>query len=210
MAGFSLSLPCSVTPSVAWSVTSVSFGVRYCDRWWWSAGCSGRALRAGAPVHDLGLVDDEAVVVGCREAGDLVDRAVDVGDGAARPAHDVVVVVPDPRLVACDRARGLDAAQQPRGGQGAQHVVDRLVRHLAEVAPHDLDDGVGARVRTLLHRGQDGHPGAGHPQRDGAQQLLDVSGWGHLSSLARFLERVKSRSLGGSDRPELGAELAAW
>src|SRR5215510_1064414 len=53
------------------------------------------AVGAQAPVDDLGLVDREAVVVGRGQAGRLADRAVDVGDGAARPADQVMVVVPD-------------------------------------------------------------------------------------------------------------------
>src|SRR3984893_16456649 len=50
------------------------------------------------PVDELGLVDREAVVVGRGQARGLADRAVDVSDDAARPAHDVVVIVPDASL----------------------------------------------------------------------------------------------------------------
>src|SRR5262245_25689596 len=64
-----------------------------------SGGVRGRAAGADAPVHDLGLVDREAVVVGRGQARGVADGAVDVGDDAAAPAHDVVVVVADPRLV---------------------------------------------------------------------------------------------------------------
>ena len=59
-----------------------------------------QAAGAAAPVDDLGLVDGEAVVVTRMQARTLADRAVDVGDGAALPADDVVVVVSDPQLVA--------------------------------------------------------------------------------------------------------------
>src|SRR5271169_2641740 len=55
----------------------------------------GGTTGAQAPVDDLGLVDREPVVVGSGKAGRLADRAVDVGDDAARAAHDVMVVVPD-------------------------------------------------------------------------------------------------------------------
>src|SRR5205814_10289122 len=53
----------------------------------------GGAVGAQAPVDDLGLVDREAVVVGRGQAGRLADRAVDVSDGTARPAHDVMMIV---------------------------------------------------------------------------------------------------------------------
>src|SRR4249920_2089537 len=50
---------------------------------------------AQAPVDDLGLVDHEAMVLGRGEAGRVADGAVDIGDDAARAAHEVVVVVAD-------------------------------------------------------------------------------------------------------------------
>src|SRR2546429_1174244 len=58
----------------------------------------GGAVGAQAPVDDLGLVDREAVVVGRGQAGWRADRAVDVRDDATRPAHDVVMIVPDASL----------------------------------------------------------------------------------------------------------------
>jgi hypothetical protein len=38
------------------------------------------------------------VVIGRGQAGRFADRAVDVSDGAARPAHDMVVVVSEASL----------------------------------------------------------------------------------------------------------------
>ena len=69
--------------------------------------------------------------------GVVADGAVDIGDGTARAAHDVVVVVADPRLVAGHGAGRLDAPHQARGGQRTQHVVDGLVGHLAEILAHE-------------------------------------------------------------------------
>ena len=54
----------------------------------------------------------DIVVVGRDEAGRVADGAVAVGDGAARAAHDVVVVVADARLVAGHGARRLDTADE--------------------------------------------------------------------------------------------------
>ena len=92
---------------------------------------SGRCSAGGAqaPVGDLGLVDHEALVVGGRQARHLADGAVDVDDGAARAADEVVVVVADARLVAGHGAGRLDPADQPGVGERAQRVVDGLVGH---------------------------------------------------------------------------------
>ena len=73
-----------------------------------------------------------------RQAGCVADGAVDVGDGAAGPADDVVVVVAHPRLVARHGAGRLDAPHQARVGQRAQDVVDRLVGHVAEILTNDV------------------------------------------------------------------------
>src|SRR5215469_8824471 len=109
--GFSLSL--------AWSDMSVLLLSRcfvLMASW-----CRG-ALGTSAPEDDLGLADLVARVVGGRQAGGVADRAVDVGDGTARPADDVVVVVSDPRLVARHGARRLDPPHQARVSQHPQHV----------------------------------------------------------------------------------------
>src|SRR5690606_33408882 len=74
------------------------------------SGSSSRAAGAGAPVDDLRLLDHEAVIDQSGETRGLSDGAVDVGDRAARAAHDVVVVVAHPRLIARHRPRGLDPA----------------------------------------------------------------------------------------------------
>jgi serine phosphatase RsbU (regulator of sigma subunit) len=142
---------------------------------------TGDALRAPAPVDDLGLVDDEPVVVGGVEAGRDADDALDVRDRAAVPAHQVVVVVTDPRLVASHRARRLDAPSQAGGRERTQHVVDRLVRHVADLLTGAADDRVGVGVRVVVQHLQHGHAGAGDPEAGVAQQLLGPTGHrGHL------------------------------
>src|ERR1700759_2677769 len=97
---------------------------------------SGRAVGAQAPVDDLGLVDREAVVVGRGQAGRLADRAVDVSDDAARPAHDVVMIVPDASLEPGRRAGRLDAADQSRRGERVQGVIHGLKGDMADALAH--------------------------------------------------------------------------
>jgi hypothetical protein len=48
-----------------------------------------------APIDDLGFVDRVAASSDAVRQGAEPDGAVDVGDRTARPADDVVVVVPD-------------------------------------------------------------------------------------------------------------------
>ena len=57
----------------------------------------GRAGREASSGDDLGLVDDEAAVVGGERTGRDTVGAVDVGDGAGGSADQVVAVVADPR-----------------------------------------------------------------------------------------------------------------
>ena len=83
-----------------------------------------------APVDDLRLVDGVAGVVAGDQAGGVAHRAVDVGDGAARAADRVVVVVADPALVPRHLAQWLDLADQPGVGEHLEHVVDGLVRRI--------------------------------------------------------------------------------
>ena len=117
-----------------------------------------------------------AVIVGGGQAGRVADGAVHVGDHAAGPADEVVVVVPDAGLVPCDRPGGLDAPDEAGTGQGAQHVVDRLVRHACEVLADELDDRLGVGVRLRVHRGQHREPGAGDPEVGSPQRVLEVFG----------------------------------
>ena len=78
-------------------------------------GCA-RTVGTQAPVDDFGLVENEAlehvVVVGRSQAWRIADRAIDVGDDAARSTHDVMVVVANPRLVAGNHAQRLDPANE--------------------------------------------------------------------------------------------------
>src|SRR5208283_2358461 len=98
--------------------------------------CSGTAdggtVGAQAPVDDLGLVDGEAVVVGRGQARRLADRAVDVSDGTARPAHDVVVVVPDTSLEPGRAVRRFEAAYESGRGERVQGLIHGLQGDVAD------------------------------------------------------------------------------
>src|SRR2546421_2176960 len=127
-------------------------------------GAQALAARAQSPEGDLGLVDlvpDRGVRVEARRAA---DRAVDVGDDAAGPAHHMVVVVPAARLVPRGRAGRLDPPGQPGPGQGAEHVVDGLGGDRVEAAPDPRGDVVDLEVAAPGEDLQDSQTRLGHPQ----------------------------------------------
>ncbi len=84
------------------------------------------ALGATPPVHDLGFVDFEAVIVIRCEAWHGADGAVDVDHGAALTTDQVVVVVADSGFVPGRRSSGLDPANQFLVDQHGHGVVHRL------------------------------------------------------------------------------------
>jgi len=104
---------------------------------------AGPATRAQAPIDDFGLVDGEAVVVACRQAGASTDRAVDVDDPVALSADQVMVVVVDAVLVTRRGSHRLNATQKPAFAQRVQRVVHRLARDRTNVLAHQIDDVVG-------------------------------------------------------------------
>ena len=139
----------------------------------------------------LGLVDPEAAGVERLEAGCLPGGAFDVGDGTAAAADHVMMVVAGLRLVECDRSGRLDLAQQAGVGERPQPVVDGLMRYLAEVLAHGLDDQVGIGMRVLVDRGQYGHPGPRHAQVGPAQLVLEFHGCRHEAKDTGFPESIQ-------------------
>src|SRR5690348_1091722 len=133
------------------------------------SGTSGGTVRAQAPVGDVGFVDREALVVGRGQAGCLTDRAVDVRDDAARPAHDVVVIIPDPPLEARRAAGRLDPADEPCLGERVQDVVDGLQGDVADTAAHPGGDRLDAEVVAVPDGLEQCDAGGCHPQAGPAQ-----------------------------------------
>ncbi len=68
--------------------------------------------------------------------------AVNIGDGTALAADDMVVVVTNAQLEQGGRAGRLDAPGQSDISQCAQHVVDRLGRHPSELSSYVGRDAV--------------------------------------------------------------------
>src|SRR6266480_5044116 len=127
------------------------------------------AVGAQAPVDDLGLVDREAVVVGRGQAGRLADRAVDVSDDAARPAHDVVMIVPDAPLEPGRGAGRLDAAHESRRGERVEGVIHSLEGDMADAIAHPGGDRLDAEVVTVPDDIEQCDASGRHPQAGTAQ-----------------------------------------
>ena len=144
-----------------------------------------------SPVGDLGLVDRELRVASRGQAGSVTDGTVDIGDDTARPAHEVVMVVPDPRLVAHHRACRLEATHQTRDREHPKYVVYRLVGHAREVTTDRPDQGDRVGVRISVHSTEHCQTRTGDPQGSTAQQQLELGLGDHTRSLTRYLEPVK-------------------
>ncbi|OEI68283.1 hypothetical protein Cus16_1953 [Curtobacterium sp. ER1/6] len=135
----------------------------------------GGAALADAPVGHLGSRHGEAVGLRGRQAGCVTDRAVDVLDRAAHRADDVMVVVAGASLVPRRAAGGLDAADEPDTGQGAEHPVHRLVARRGELGRDRAEDVVRGGVRHRGRCAQHREARCRDPQARGPQQIrVDV------------------------------------
>ena len=126
------------------------------------------------------------------QAGRLADDTVDVRDDPAEPADHVVVVVSDPRLVASDGARRLNAPNQTDSGQGGEHVIHRLPRDLGQGGTHSAEKCFRVRVRMSMHRLKHRQPRARHAKVSRTQLFRVIRCGGHGTNNAPFLESVKS------------------
>lgn len=104
------------------------------------------------------------MVIGGGQAGGLTDRAVDIADGAAFAADDVMVVVVDPGLVPGQVSGRLDAADQPRGRQRVEDVVDGLERYIGEFCARRGADRFRVGVRMGVDGLHHGDTGSGDSQ----------------------------------------------
>src|SRR5690606_1982242 len=125
-------------------------------------------------------------------------------------ADEVVMVVADAGLVAGDRAHGLDASQQSRGGERAQDVVDGLVGDRSDAFAHPPEDRVRVRVRMLVHHAQHGEPLRGDPEVGVAQHALEVGEAGHIQKLYTFKFRCASPTAELIEKSGAGTVASAW
>jgi hypothetical protein len=111
------------------------------------------------------------VVVGRRQARRFPDGAIDVGDGTAGSADDVVMVVPDAPLEPGRAAGRLDPAHQPGRGERVQRLVHGLQGDVADPLAHTGRERLDPEVVAVAHRLEQRHADGRHPQ-PGAAQLI--------------------------------------
>ena len=145
-----------------------------------------KAVGAGAPVDDLGLVDLEVGPGGRGETGCCSGGAIDVDGLAAATADRVVVVVADAGVVEDRRASGLDAATEPLLGHDPQGVIDRLFADCADLCAHVLGDLVGRAMRAADDGAQYGEALGGDLEPVAAEQGCWVGG--NAPSLGQSLD----------------------
>jgi hypothetical protein len=129
------------------------------------------------------------MVVGWSQARCLADRAVDVSDDTARPAHDMMMVIADTPLEPDRAARGLDATDEARAGQRMQGLVYGLQGDMADPVTHPGGECLGPEVITVADRFEQCDPGGCHPQ-SGAAQLLGGGRRGLLLNMNASIKRM--------------------
>jgi len=101
----------------------------------------------------------------------VADRAVDVGDCAARTAHEMVVVVSDPPLEPGRAAGRLDAADETSRGERVQRLVHGLQGDVTQASTHPGGERIDAEMVAIPDGFEQGHAGRGHSQA-GLAQLI--------------------------------------
>jgi len=100
--------------------------------------------------------------------------AVDVGDDAARPAYDVVVVVPHASLEPGRVAVRFDAAYESRRGERTDSLVHGLQGDMSQAIAHLGSDRLDVEVVTTPDGLEQGDAGGRHPQAGAAQLFGDA------------------------------------
>ena len=113
------------------------------------------------------------MVVGRAEAGRFSDGAVNVGHVAARPAHDMVVVVPDPSVEPGRAAGRFDAAHKSCRREGVQGVIHGLKGDMADAIAHPRGDRLHAEVMTFPQGLEQRDAGGRYPQASATELLGD-------------------------------------
>lgn len=127
------------------------------------------------------------------EAGSLSDHAIDIDDEVARTTHEMVVIVPDAPFVASYGSGRLNAPDESDLGEGAQRVVDCLMRDIGEVLADSMNDGFSIRMLIGAYSIQNCNPLLGHaqgavPQCRGRIRFGSLPVLSHRNSLTLFLE----------------------
>jgi hypothetical protein len=129
------------------------------------------------------------VIIGGSQAGRLADRAVNVSDDSARPAHNMMMVIADASLEPRRAAWRFDAADQARLGQRMQSLIYGLQGDVANPVTHPGGECLNPEVITVPDRFEQCDPGSCHPQ-SGTAQLLGGGRRGSLLNMNTSIKRM--------------------
>jgi hypothetical protein len=115
----------------------------------------GLARGADAPIDDLGLIDDEVVIVGGLKAWSMADGAVDIDGRGALSANEMMMVVADAGLVERRASGRFDPAKDTSGGKGVEVVEYRLPGKSGQPPSRGTDDELSVLVLALKVDGLD-------------------------------------------------------
>ena len=155
---------------------------------------SGLTGGAQAPVDDLGLVDEETMVVVCGEARGRADGTIDVIHQIAPSANEMVMIVSNPVLVAGNRPCGLYPTQEVLLDEDPERVVHGLTGDRPDLVAHRVGQLFGGRMRVAIDGFHHGDPLSGHLKPMVAELLRDVGSGriGHGSIKAQILDLIRS------------------
>lgn len=144
------------------------------------------ARRADAPVHDLGFVDDKAVVLVGLKTGCRAHGAVDVDRDEALTTDQMVMVVTNTRFVKGGATGGLDSANDPGGRERVEIVVNGLARKASQPFSSRLDDELRVLMLAfVLDDFQHGQARRRQAEVGGFQEVFDLGS--HLLRLPHYL-----------------------
>ena len=112
---------------------------------------SGLTGGAPAPVDDLGLINEETMVVVGGEARGRADGAIDVVHQIAPSANKMVMVVSNPVLEASDRSCGLYPTHEALLDKDPKCVVHGLPGDRSQLDANGLGDVLSGCVWVVSH-----------------------------------------------------------
>jgi hypothetical protein len=154
------------------------------------------AIGADPPVDDLGFVDVIALVVGCGQAGCVVNGTINIDYLPTRPADEVVMVVGDPILEPGGRTCRLEPADQALVGQDPKSVVNSLAGNRTNLCAYRFGNIVGRAVGSSRHGIENCEALGGDLEAVLAEEVCWFDGRRHDHILNQILDSVKNRRCG--------------
>lgn len=147
------------------------------------------ARRAVSPVDNLGLVDDETMILVRRQTGRIPNCAVDVYKAVTASADQMMVVIVHTVFIAGGKARRLNAANKSLVDHEAEGVVNRLAGYGSDAGANGGGEFISRRMRMRRHGAQYCESLGCYLNPLLSQELFDI--FGHSVNFAPILDLVK-------------------